>query len=132
MNSMRNLFITGVALFLGLSVPEYFREYTAKALHGPAHTRAGWVRVCLLDFFNFHALIIFSAGEQIKDNKYIDLSKSQRILSPDQKLYEERKFGLFKVSEKLSATAKACMSRLPIPIIAALTCAFLLASSMTS
>lgn len=43
MNSMRNLFITGVAFFLGLSVPEYFREYTAKALHGPAHTRAGWV-----------------------------------------------------------------------------------------
>lgn len=43
MNSMRNLFITGVALFLGLSIPEYFREYTAKALHGPTHTRAGWV-----------------------------------------------------------------------------------------
>ncbi|XP_062102097.1 nucleobase-ascorbate transporter 2-like [Humulus lupulus] len=42
MNSMRNLFITGVALFLGLSIPEYFREYTAKALHGPSHTQAGW------------------------------------------------------------------------------------------
>ncbi|KAF8413729.1 hypothetical protein HHK36_001722 [Tetracentron sinense] len=44
MNSMRNLFITGVAFFLGLSVPQYFREYTAVALHGPAHTKAGWVR----------------------------------------------------------------------------------------
>lgn len=43
MNSMRNLFITGVAFFLGLSVPEYFREYTAKALHGPAHTSGVWV-----------------------------------------------------------------------------------------
>lgn len=43
MNSMRNLFIVGVALFLGFSVPEYFREYTSKALHGPTHTRAGWV-----------------------------------------------------------------------------------------
>ncbi|KAF2303016.1 hypothetical protein GH714_012638 [Hevea brasiliensis] len=48
MNSMRNLFITGVAFFLGLSVPEYFREYTAKAFHGPAHTRAGWFN----DFLN--------------------------------------------------------------------------------
>ncbi|KAE8700548.1 Nucleobase-ascorbate transporter 2 [Hibiscus syriacus] len=48
MNSMRNLFIVGVALFLGLSVPEYFREYTAKALHGPAHTRGGWFN----DFLN--------------------------------------------------------------------------------
>ncbi|PPD73558.1 hypothetical protein GOBAR_DD29531 [Gossypium barbadense] len=48
MNSMRNLFIIGVALFLGLSVPEYYREYTAKALHGPAHTRAVWFN----DFLN--------------------------------------------------------------------------------
>lgn len=43
MNSMRNLFITGVSLFLGLSIPEYFREYTFAAHKGPAHTDAGWV-----------------------------------------------------------------------------------------
>lgn len=43
MNSMRNLFIVGVSLFLGLSIPDYFREYTSAALHGPAHTKAGWV-----------------------------------------------------------------------------------------
>lgn len=48
MNSMRNLFITGVSLFLGLSIPEYFREYTTAALHGPAHTNAGWFN----DFLN--------------------------------------------------------------------------------
>ncbi|KAI9199043.1 hypothetical protein LWI28_026394 [Acer negundo] len=48
MNSMRNLFICGVALFLGLSIPEYFRQYTATALHGPSHTRAGWFN----DFLN--------------------------------------------------------------------------------
>ncbi|KAF8391214.1 hypothetical protein HHK36_023516 [Tetracentron sinense] len=48
MNSMRNLFITGVAFFLGLSVPQYFRDYTAAALHGPAHTKAGWFN----DFVN--------------------------------------------------------------------------------
>ena len=40
---MRNLFICGVSLFLGLSIPEYFREYTIRAFHGPAHTNAGWV-----------------------------------------------------------------------------------------
>ncbi|KAJ6377306.1 hypothetical protein OIU76_026309 [Salix suchowensis] len=54
MNSMRNLFITGVAFFLGLSVPEYFREYTAKAYHGPAHTRAVW-------FDDFLNTIFFSS-----------------------------------------------------------------------
>ncbi|XP_068645071.1 nucleobase-ascorbate transporter 2 [Aristolochia californica] len=48
MNSMRNLFITGVSLFLGLSIPQYFYEYTAYAGHGPAHTGAGWFN----DFLN--------------------------------------------------------------------------------
>nr|GMD86460.1 nucleobase-ascorbate transporter 2 [Ipomoea batatas]GMD89515.1 nucleobase-ascorbate transporter 2 [Ipomoea batatas] len=48
MNSMRNLFIAGVSLFLGLSIPEYFREYTSAALHGPSHTKAGWFN----DFLN--------------------------------------------------------------------------------
>ncbi|CAL5214171.1 unnamed protein product [Lathyrus oleraceus] len=48
MNSMRNLFIVGVSLFLGLSIPEYFREFTIRALHGPAHTKAGWFN----DFLN--------------------------------------------------------------------------------
>ncbi|KAK6917703.1 Nucleobase cation symporter 2 family [Dillenia turbinata] len=41
MNSMRNLFISGVAMFLGLSVPQYFRDYTTTALRGPAHSKAG-------------------------------------------------------------------------------------------
>ncbi|MQL97900.1 hypothetical protein Taro_030592 [Colocasia esculenta] len=48
MNSMRNLFITGVALFLGLSIPQYFYRYTTGAHHGPAHTNAGWFN----DFIN--------------------------------------------------------------------------------
>lgn len=56
---MRNLFITGVSLFLGLSVPEYFREYTAKALHGPAHTSAGWVSSSALH------IILFIVGSSI-------------------------------------------------------------------
>ncbi|TQD82310.1 hypothetical protein C1H46_032154 [Malus baccata] len=57
MNSMRNLFIVGVALFLGLSVPQYFRGYTLKALHGPAHTKAGWFN----DFLN----TIFSSSPTV-------------------------------------------------------------------
>lgn len=57
MNSMRNLFITGVSLFMGLSVPDYFREYTAKALHGPAHTSAGWVSF-LLQHYPFQSFFL--------------------------------------------------------------------------
>lgn len=65
MNSMRNLFITGVSLFLGLSVPEYFREYTAKALHGPAHTSAGWVSLSLRLFSSLSIEIAVSLKEQL-------------------------------------------------------------------
>ncbi|CAL9774890.1 unnamed protein product [Musa acuminata subsp. burmannicoides] len=53
MNSMRNLFITGVSIFLGLSIPQYFFRYTASAQHGPAHTNAEW--------FNDYINTIFSS-----------------------------------------------------------------------
>lgn len=53
MNSMRSLFIIGVSLFLGISIPEYFFRYTMSALHGPAHTRAGW--------FNDYINTVFSS-----------------------------------------------------------------------
>uniref|UniRef100_A0A0C9RMM7 TSA: Wollemia nobilis Ref_Wollemi_Transcript_10547_2023 transcribed RNA sequence n=1 Tax=Wollemia nobilis TaxID=56998 RepID=A0A0C9RMM7_9CONI len=68
MNSLRNLFITGVSLFLGLSISQYFNEFAAahearlaaseesqfaylkvaQAFHGPVHTRAAWFN----DFLN--------------------------------------------------------------------------------
>ncbi|THU62038.1 hypothetical protein C4D60_Mb01t00950 [Musa balbisiana] len=53
MNSMRNLFITGVSIFLGLSVPQYFFKYTSSAQRGPAHTKAEW--------FNDYINTIFSS-----------------------------------------------------------------------
>ena len=34
----------GFAFFMGLSVPQYFNEYTAVAGYGPVHTGARWVR----------------------------------------------------------------------------------------
>ncbi|KAF8391833.1 hypothetical protein HHK36_022171 [Tetracentron sinense] len=42
MNSMRNMFITGLSLFLGLSIPQYFNQFWASSGHGPVNTRAGW------------------------------------------------------------------------------------------
>jgi xanthine/uracil permease len=42
MNSQRNIFVVGFSLFMALSVPQYFREYTISAGHGPAHTQAHW------------------------------------------------------------------------------------------
>ncbi|KAJ3695738.1 hypothetical protein LUZ60_001115 [Juncus effusus] len=53
MNSMRNLFIIGVSIFLGLSIPEYFFTYTLTTQHAPSNTRAGW--------FNDYINTIFSS-----------------------------------------------------------------------
>ncbi|KAL8468269.1 hypothetical protein ACS0TY_031490 [Phlomoides rotata] len=52
MNSMRNIFIVGVSFYLGLSIPEYFREYTTHAFRGPAHTKAGWFNDLLNTVFS--------------------------------------------------------------------------------
>ncbi|KAG1368572.1 nucleobase-ascorbate transporter 3 [Cocos nucifera] len=60
-NSMRNLYILGLALFLGISIPQYFNEFTASAQHGPANTNAGWFNDLLNSFFSsapFVAMIV--------------------------------------------------------------------------
>lgn len=44
LNSFRTKFIMGFSLFMGLSVPQYFNEYTSVAGYGPVHTGARWVR----------------------------------------------------------------------------------------
>ncbi|WOL14006.1 hypothetical protein Cni_G22786 [Canna indica] len=51
-NSLRNLYILGLSLFLGISVPQYFNEFTASAGHGPAKTNAGWFNDILNSIFS--------------------------------------------------------------------------------
>ncbi|CAI9757483.1 unnamed protein product [Fraxinus pennsylvanica] len=42
LNSFRNKFILGFSIFMGLSVPQYFNEYTAIKGYGPTHTSGRW------------------------------------------------------------------------------------------
>uniref|UniRef100_A0A7C9FKW4 Xanthine/uracil/vitamin C permease n=1 Tax=Opuntia streptacantha TaxID=393608 RepID=A0A7C9FKW4_OPUST len=49
MNSMRNLFITGLTLFLGISIPQYFDEYLPH--HGLVRTNAGWFNAFVTTIF---------------------------------------------------------------------------------
>lgn len=42
-NSMRNMYVLGLSLFLGISIPYYFMSYTMAANHGPVNTGGGWV-----------------------------------------------------------------------------------------
>ncbi|VVA90808.1 unnamed protein product [Arabis nemorensis] len=42
LNSFRTKFILGFSVFMGLSIPQYFNQYTALNKYGPVHTRARW------------------------------------------------------------------------------------------
>ncbi|CAN4094756.1 unnamed protein product [Withania somnifera] len=42
LNSFRTKFILGFSVFMGLSIPQYFNEYTAISGYGPVFTRARW------------------------------------------------------------------------------------------
>ncbi|ONK64833.1 uncharacterized protein A4U43_C07F30440 [Asparagus officinalis] len=56
-NSMRNLYIIGLSLFLGISVPQYFNEFTRSAGHGPVKTNAGWFDDILNTMFSSAVLV---------------------------------------------------------------------------
>ncbi|KAJ3685504.1 hypothetical protein LUZ61_014668 [Rhynchospora tenuis] len=51
-NSMRNMYIVGLSLFLGVSIPQYFNEYRASAGDGPARSNAGWFNDILNTLFS--------------------------------------------------------------------------------
>ncbi|KAE8124174.1 hypothetical protein FH972_019081 [Carpinus fangiana] len=42
LNSFRTMFILGFSIFVGLSVPQYFNEYTVVNGYGPVHTSGRW------------------------------------------------------------------------------------------
>lgn len=65
LNSFRTKFIMGFAFFMGLSVPQYFNEYTAVASYGPVHTGARWVwsrkpsyTIFFFDSLSFNKLMV--------------------------------------------------------------------------
>ncbi|KAJ6965004.1 hypothetical protein NC652_003045 [Populus alba x Populus x berolinensis] len=46
LNSFRTKFILGFSLFLGLPVPQYFKDYILVSGRGPVHTGATWLFCC--------------------------------------------------------------------------------------
>ncbi|KAG6550270.1 hypothetical protein Mapa_008230 [Marchantia paleacea] len=61
-NLTRNLFIVGTSLFLALSVPQYFNEFTLKAGHGPVHTGAHWFNDLFNVILSSHAVIALAVA----------------------------------------------------------------------
>lgn len=62
-NSIRNIYVLGLSLFLGISIPQYFVMNTAPDGHGPVRTHGGWVsdliNSLILYFIWLIRLIIF-------------------------------------------------------------------------
>ncbi|CAL9753922.1 unnamed protein product [Musa acuminata subsp. burmannicoides] len=81
-NSMRNLYIVGLSLFLGISVPQYFNEFTASAGHGPAKTNAGWFNDILNSIFSSAPTVAFIVGIVLDNTTHWrpDFFLRQRVL----------------------------------------------------
>ncbi|XP_042519067.1 nucleobase-ascorbate transporter 1 [Macadamia integrifolia] len=78
MNSMRNLFITGLSLFLGISVPQYFSDYWGSSLHGPVHTRAGWFNAFLNTIFSSPPTVGLIVAVFLDNTLEVEKSKKDR------------------------------------------------------
>ncbi|CAN6239469.1 unnamed protein product [Urochloa humidicola] len=57
LNSFRTKFILGFSVFMGLSVPQYFNEYTSVAGYGPVHTHSRWFNDMINVLFSSKAFV---------------------------------------------------------------------------
>lgn len=61
-NSMRNMYVLGLSLFLGISIPYYFMSYTMTARHGPVNTGGSWFNDILNTIFSSPATVAMIVG----------------------------------------------------------------------
>ncbi|XP_072988668.1 nucleobase-ascorbate transporter 3-like [Typha latifolia] len=80
-NSLRNLYILGLSLFLGVSVPQYFNEYTASAGHGPAKSNAGWFNDILNTIFSSAPTVAMLVGTLLDNTLDASTASDDRGLS---------------------------------------------------
>ncbi|GAA0146894.1 transporter [Lithospermum erythrorhizon] len=66
-NSMRNMYVLGLSLFLGLSIPQYFVMNTDISGHGPVRTDGGWFNDILNTIFSSPPAVAIIVGT-IVDN----------------------------------------------------------------
>ncbi|KAK3184425.1 hypothetical protein Dsin_031711 [Dipteronia sinensis] len=78
MNSMRNLIITGLSLFLGISVPQFFHQYWNPQHHGLVHTNAGWFNAFLNTIFSSPATVGLIVAVFLDNTLEVEKSKKDR------------------------------------------------------
>lgn len=60
-NSFRSKLILGFSLFMGLSVPQYFKEYVFLSGYGPVHTGSTWVREYEMQLISLNGVDFYSS-----------------------------------------------------------------------
>ncbi|KAK4276079.1 hypothetical protein QN277_019068 [Acacia crassicarpa] len=78
MNSMRNLIITGLSLFLGLSIPQFFNDYWSPPHHGLVHTNAGWFNALINTIFTSPATVALIVAVFLDNTIGVEKSKKDR------------------------------------------------------
>ncbi|CAN1124240.1 Nucleobase-ascorbate transporter 1 [Linum perenne] len=78
MNSMRNLMITGLSLFLGISIPVFFDEYLNPTRHGLVHTNAGWFNAFVNAIFQSPATVGLIVAVFLDNTIEVEKSKKDR------------------------------------------------------
>lgn len=76
MNSMRNLFITGLSLFLGISIPQFFNEYLSH--HGLVRTNAGWFNAFVTTIFVSSPTVSLIIAVFLDNTLEVERSKKDR------------------------------------------------------
>ncbi|KAH7445582.1 hypothetical protein KP509_01G015800 [Ceratopteris richardii] len=77
-NHSRSVFILGFSIFMGLSVPRYFNEFTASAGHGPVHTHSHWFNDIFMVIFTSAAMVAFVIGMLLDNTLQVSNSKKDR------------------------------------------------------
>ncbi|RAL41856.1 hypothetical protein DM860_009038 [Cuscuta australis] len=78
MNCIRNLFITGLSLFLGMSIPQFFDEYWSGARHGLVHTNAGWFNAFVNTIFSSPPMVGLIVAVFLDNTLDVEKSKKDR------------------------------------------------------
>ncbi|XP_027094078.2 nucleobase-ascorbate transporter 3-like isoform X1 [Coffea arabica] len=79
-NSMRNIYILGLSLFLGISIPQYFVMNTDMAGHGPAKTGAGWFNNILNTIFSSPPTVAIIVGTLLDNTLEAGHARDERGL----------------------------------------------------
>uniref|UniRef100_A0A2P2MQI2 Uncharacterized protein MANES_18G034900 n=1 Tax=Rhizophora mucronata TaxID=61149 RepID=A0A2P2MQI2_RHIMU len=86
-NSLRNHYILGLSLFLGISIPQYFVSNTSTDGHGPVRTGGGWFDDVLNTIFSSPpsvAIIVATVLDNTLDARHAIVDRGIPWLKPFQ------------------------------------------------